>query len=139
MTVFVCLDDDNGMLFNNRRQSRDRAVIEDMLAFAGDEKIRMNAYSAKLFEGMEERIAVEDDLPDFLEDCFYFVETVPLQSCEDKIKTLVTYCWNRTYPADVHLDIAPEQNWSLAESKEFAGNSHEKITRKVYVSKGSRI
>ena len=41
MTVFICLDDKNGMLFNHRRQSRDKAVIEDMLSFAGYEKIYM--------------------------------------------------------------------------------------------------
>gem|GEM_PF-5722604 len=31
MDVFVCLDDRNGMLFNHRRQSRDREVIRDVL------------------------------------------------------------------------------------------------------------
>ena len=30
MTLYVCLDDKNGMLFNNRRQSRDRVVLEDI-------------------------------------------------------------------------------------------------------------
>ena len=28
MIVMVCIDDHNGMMFNHRRQSRDRAVIE---------------------------------------------------------------------------------------------------------------
>ena len=32
MTLYVCLDDRNGMLFNNRRQSRDRVVLEDIRA-----------------------------------------------------------------------------------------------------------
>ena len=30
MTLYFCLDDHNGMLFNHRRQSRDAAVLEDM-------------------------------------------------------------------------------------------------------------
>ena len=28
MKVIVCVDDNNGMMFNNRRQSRDEKVIE---------------------------------------------------------------------------------------------------------------
>lgn len=132
MTIFICLDDNNGMLFNNRRQSKDLAVIEDMLAFAGEEKIHMSAYSAKLFEGMEERIAVEEDLAGSLGARFCFVEDMPLAPWEDNIITLVIYCWNRVYPADVHLDIDPEAGFVLAESRDFPGNSHEKITRKIY-------
>ena len=31
MKIIACLDDNNGLLFNNRRQSRDRVVIEDIL------------------------------------------------------------------------------------------------------------
>lgn len=27
MTIIVCIDDNGGLLFNNRRQSRDRLVI----------------------------------------------------------------------------------------------------------------
>ena len=36
MTIFVCIDDKNGMLFNHRRQSRDEAVLKDMLDVAED-------------------------------------------------------------------------------------------------------
>ena len=31
MKVIVCVDDNNGMMFNNRRQSRDRILIEDVV------------------------------------------------------------------------------------------------------------
>ena len=31
MKMIVCLDDRNGVSFNNRRQSRDRVVIQDIL------------------------------------------------------------------------------------------------------------
>ena len=30
MKVIVCIDDNGGMLFNKRRQSRDRKVLEDI-------------------------------------------------------------------------------------------------------------
>ena len=31
MTIIVCLDDKNGLSFNNRRQSRDKILIEDII------------------------------------------------------------------------------------------------------------
>ncbi len=34
MIIAVCTDDNNGMLFNNRRQSRDMLLIEDLIKYA---------------------------------------------------------------------------------------------------------
>ena len=48
MTVFVCIDDTMGMAFNGRRQSRDSAVVEDILATCGGVP-QMDARSEKLF------------------------------------------------------------------------------------------
>ena len=39
MTVFVCLDDRGGMLFNLRRQSRDREQMADMLRLVGTRRL----------------------------------------------------------------------------------------------------
>ena len=52
----------------------------------------------------------------------------------DKITEIIVYRWNRDYPADLFLDI-DLKDWELAETAEFAGNSHEKITREVYRKK----
>ena len=55
-----------------------------------------------------------------------------LQLPQSGVETIIVYRWNRHYPAD---QIFPEE-WlqcrSLKESREFAGSSHEKITREVY-------
>ena len=39
MTVILCLDDRCGMAFNNRRQSRDKAVINDILTHLNGERL----------------------------------------------------------------------------------------------------
>ena len=39
MKIIVCLDDYGGMLFNHRRQSRDRVLIADVMQDMGEEKI----------------------------------------------------------------------------------------------------
>ena len=49
MKLIVCLDDNNGMMFNKRRQSRDRLLIENMLELCKGERLYTNEYSGKLF------------------------------------------------------------------------------------------
>ena len=44
MRVIVCLDDRNGMLFNRRRQSRDRRVVEDILRELGEKRLLVNGF-----------------------------------------------------------------------------------------------
>ena len=135
MTVFICLDDNYGMLFNRRRQSRDREVLKDMLAVS-EGSIWMNAYSAALFGTASEKIIVRDDVPGSVpEDGWCFLENIPLKPYEDKVERIVVYYWNRIYPADTYLDIDLNYGWEITDTKEFGGNSHEKITRKIYKRK----
>jgi hypothetical protein len=133
MKIFICLDDNNGMMFNGRRQSRDEAVVKDILDFAGEEKVWVSSYSSKLFHTNQERILIEDNISkDTLIHGYFFIENVPLKLYEDSIENLIVYCWNRVYPADVYLDINLNTDWEMIDTKEFGGKSHEKITRKIY-------
>ena len=50
MKVIVCVDDNNGMMFNNRRQSRDRILIEDVVKNVVGGNLLMAPYSAPLFK-----------------------------------------------------------------------------------------
>lgn len=133
MNVFICVDDNKGMLFNGRRQSRDEAIVKDILEFAGNDKIWMSSYSSKLFLASPDRILIEDNfLKDTLKYGYCFLENVPLKSYEDRIENLIVYGWNRVYPADTYLDVDLITDWEMIDTKEFGGKSHEKITRKIY-------
>ena len=44
MQVIVCVDDGMGMLFNHRRQSRDRVLIQRILEITKGKQIFMNTY-----------------------------------------------------------------------------------------------
>lgn len=132
MTIFICADDNNGVLFNHRRQSRDEAVLEDMVMAAG-KKVWVNSYSSRLFGGDSDSIITEDDMLDWApKGSCCFVENIPLKPYEDRIESVIVYYWNRIYPADTYLDIDLENGWEVTDIKEFAGTSHEKITRKTY-------
>ncbi len=135
MTVAVCVDNRGGTLFNGRRLSRDRFLIADLLALAGEAAVWAAPFSAALFAGLGERVTISDDFLSRAGDrdvCF--VENVPLTPYMDRSDRLVIYRWNRDYPSDTRLDVQPEEyGLHLAESFDFAGSSHEKITREVYV------
>ena len=133
MKVVVCIDDNGGMLFNRRRQSRDQALLEDVMKRT--DKLWIHSFSEKLFAEYKEKMIIADD---FLTKAGYgetcFVENQHLESYTEKIEEFILYKWNRKYPADFCLDINLN-GWNLKEESEFAGTSHEKITREIY-SKG---
>ena len=131
MKVIVCLDERLGMLFHNRRLSRDRKVIEDICKRT--EKLYISAFSETLFQEMEVNLCVDEA---FLEKAsageVCFAENQFLKNYEEKIEELVVYQWNRSYPSDVQIDL-PIHTWKMVNEEEFEGFSHEKITRQVYV------
>ncbi|MDE7244947.1 MAG: ribonuclease Z [Oscillospiraceae bacterium] len=133
MIAIVCIDDSGGMLFNRRRQSQDRLLREDLLREAAGKTLWMNAYSARQFKGaLPETVRAEEDFLDRAgsgELCF--VENRDLAPYAGKLEGLIVYRWNRQYPADLFFTV-PLENWTLVRQEEFAGSSHEKITKEVY-------
>lgn len=135
MNIIICLDDNNGMMFNKRRQSQDIILRADLKEFIKDKDLYMNNYSYKLYKDIDNgNIKVSEN---FLEQCtendFCLVEDKLLNNYINKINNIIIYKWNRIYPSDLYFDINLTSNsWELLETKEFQGSSHEKITRIIY-------
>ena len=134
MILIVCVDDHNGMMFNHRRQSQDRVLRADVLELTAGKALWMNAYSRKQFtESDEDEIRVDEMLLDTAGDGeFCFVENADVSDCVEQIEEIYVYRWNRDYPADVYFPV-DLGGWKCEETKEFAGSSHEKITRERYI------
>ena len=131
MHLVVCVDDRMGMCFAGRRQSMDRLLREDLLALTQGAAIWMAPYSAGQFEASPENLQMAEDFTEKAgagEYCF-----CELQLPRGNIESIILYRWNRHYPADFVFPAEWLQCRSLKETKEFAGSSHEKITREVYV------
>lgn len=135
MIVMICVDDHNGMMFNHRRQSRDSAVQERVLRCSENSRLWINEYSSKLFpEPKPDWLSVD---PAFLDRAgsgeYCFVEDQDIRPYEDELESIILFQWNRSYPADFHFpaDIL-SHGWTMTESEEFEGSSHEKIIREVY-------
>ena len=136
MHIIVCVDDDLGMTFHHRRQSRDRLLRKRILKLTRNSVLWMNEYSAKQFS--------QDDAPqlrvdgEFLSSAktgeFCFVEDEALAPYAPLIEKIFLYRWNRKYPSDRKFDLdLNEGGWRSEESTDFPGSSHAAITEEVYV------
>lgn len=131
MKLIFCLDDRNGMMFNNRRQSQDRILRSRMLEMTENSRIIMSPYSAKQFTE-DGNISVSKSPQGRAKlDDFYFVEDLPFAL--ENVDEIIIYRWNRHYPADKYFDIDINSiGFVLCSSEDFEGSSHEKITEEKY-------
>lgn len=139
MVVYITLDKNNGMMFNNRRQSQDRIMRKNMLKHCNGSKLWITQYSQMLFDQQEDseipaNIVVDDDfLNKAASDDHCFIENDSLSAWIDRIDTLVIYKWNRDYPADFYFDFSIlDGHWKKFSVNDFKGSSHNKITREVW-------
>ena len=129
MTVYVCLDDRDGLLFNKRRQSRDTAVLADIRASVPD-VLTVDPFSEKLIR--EAAIPCVQAAEAFSEETHFFLEARPASEVVPLASTVVIYRWNRHYPADVRFDCDLAA-FTLQSTTQFPGKSHDVITKEVYV------
>ena len=149
MKIIVCVDNQNGMMFNHRRQSQDRVLRKRILELTGGKKLWMNAYSQKQFLQVNGNMPKEQEQSGQLgqsgqiqADEAFLEKAGPGGPCcvEDRsvapfagrVERVVLYRWDRAYPADLYWDLSLE-GWTLARREEFPGFSHEIITKEVYI------
>lgn len=131
MNIILCLDDKNGILFNKRRQSRDRVLCERVLELSAGSRLLMNEYSAKIFP--EGNIIVDENfLKNAVTGDYCFVENADFLRYTEKIEDVIIYRWNRVYPSDVKIDASFFSGREAASTEDFEGSSHEKITEVIY-------
>lgn len=131
MNIIVCLDNKNGLTFNNRRQSQDSIVRQDILNLTKSSKLLMNTYSAKQFTEQNQIVIAEDFCNIANVGDYCFVENIDVSQFSQKIEQVIIYKWNRDYPSDFkfNLDLS---NYKLVATRDFIGNSHDKITQEIY-------
>jgi hypothetical protein len=131
MNVIICLDDNKGMLFNNRRQSRDKALLTDIFRDLKGEKLFVTPFSEKLMADYSDSISVCEDASVIGEGQWFFCENIDLTPFCNNIEKIIVYKWNRVYPADFYCEIDLGA-FNIVSEGEFPGSSHEKITKIVY-------
>ena len=131
VTLIVCVDEQGGMTYNGRRQSRDGAVLEDIKRSC-DGRIFISPFSEKYFKDSECTVA-ENPLSEAGESDYCFIEDMSARAYLGKIDKIIIYNWNEEYPLDTKFDILPlEEGFRLTGRIEFAGRAHKKITKEIY-------
>ena len=91
-----CVDDQGGLAFNHRRQSRDRGLVADLLAAAGGRPVFCLPYSAGLFDPG----TVTDDPGAVSADGILFLENADpaayIPHAEERFCTAGTGCTRQT-------------------------------------------
>ena len=131
MNLIVCLDNGGGMAFCSRRQSRDSVLCRNIIGLTNGKTLFVSPYTAGLFENGF--TADSNFLKTAGKGDFCFTELDNPAPFADKIENIIVYRWNRDYPADLYFPQSLLKSRKLLEKTDFAGSSHEKITREVYV------
>ena len=135
MIMIAFVDEKDGMMFNRRRQSRDKTALQRIVDMTAESTLWMNEYSAPLFtEFAAPQIQVDARFLDKAGPGDYcLVENVDISPYLPFIEKIILFNWNRTYPSDVKFPIKlGSGKWRLNSTEDFPGNSHEKITMEVY-------
>ena len=134
MILIVCVDERNGMMFNNRRQSRDKILTGHIIEKAKDKKLWITTFSKDIFNIEEdENIMIDDNFYSVAEkEDYCFIENIDANNFIDKVDKIIIYNWNKHYPADRYFNINLN-NWEIISEENFEGYSHENITEKIFV------
>ncbi len=147
MNIIICLDKNNGIGFNNRRQSRDREVIVDILEVCNNKKLWMNSYSKEMFDEsikvledyekrqellkiIDKNINVDESFLDKVDrEDYCFVESGIINDYRECVDKVIVYRWDKVYPQDEMFDIG---RYRINNIKEIKGYSHDVIIREIY-------
>ncbi len=131
MLWFACIDDNKGMMFGSRRQSKDRVLRAHMLAACEGRTLWMSTYSAAQFEDGAAVRADDRYAEKMQEGDACFIENGDFPAALPQ--TLILYHWNRRYPADTYFPFDPlDVGYRLISTEEFVGSSHDNITVERY-------
>lgn len=125
MKIIVCVDQNNGILFNQRRVSSDKSIFNDIKK--NNYKIGISEYSKDIFDDNEVDYQVIDN-GNFYD--YIFVEDYNYQKL-DNIDEIIVYNFNRKYPSDYKLKLNFD-DYQIVNNYDFVGNSHDKITKVIY-------
>lgn len=132
MILMVCIDDRGGLMFNHRRQSRDRVLCARMLEIAKGKGLHVTPYTQKIFDAAAPLRVTDEPWLTAGTGEYYFAEDgqIPMENVE----RVYLYRWNRAYPGDRFFDCdLAALGFELAHSEDFVGSSHDRITEEIYV------
>lgn len=125
MTVIICVDNNGGILFNGKRQSKDRIFRKYLLDIVEkkNSRIAMSPYTYSQFkeDKRKELTDVKEEFS-FDEDYIFLERAIPI--LWEKVNNLILCCWNRDYPADEYFNLPIGVECILQKTEEIVSDSH---------------
>ena len=91
MIAIVCVDDNRGMMFNNRRQSKDAALIKKVMEITKGKTLWIGSYSFTLFHDSDNIIVDDKFLSKASVGEYCFIETEDLMPYEGKFESIIVH------------------------------------------------
>lgn len=125
MTVIICVDNNGGILFNGKRQSKDRIFRKYLLNIVEkkNSRIAMSPYTYSQFKE-DERKELTDVKEEFSFDEDYIFLERAISILWEKVNNLILCCWNRDYPADEYFNLPIGVECILQKTEEIVSDSH---------------
>ena len=113
MYIIICLDDNNGLAFNHRRQSQDRIVAEDIRKTVGEKKLWITDYSRKLFQAVSNLEISENPKEEAKKGEYVFQELETLDTDDEQIEQFIIY----RSPRKKNKSVGSENGLKMSVSK----------------------
>ena len=138
MKLIVCLENNNGVIFNKRRVSSDKKVTKKIIELTQEKKLWVSYYTQELFIGKDinkTRLVLSNSIfKKAGENDYVWIENIMPKNLDD-CSELIVFRWNRDYPSDVKFDFDLSDSFELTSAKIIKGNSHDEITEEHYTRK----
>lgn len=134
--IAFAVDDNNGMMFNHRRVSKDSKLCKELLdtVYSSGGRLQIRPYSSPLFE---DGVYTSDDPWNKAgPNDIVFIEDVDPATIPG-VTEVTLFRWNRKYPSDLKSTFNFSE-YEFIEIKEFTGSSHEKITKETWKKQEKR-
>ena len=142
MTLIVCVDDDMGLTFAGRRQSRDRVLFARIRDKVAGREAWTSAYTASALFPDDAKRPTNWHISDIParaaapgEVCFaedLSSREIANAASNGDLKEIWMYHWNRAYPGTDHFPAALlSDGWQLVSSCGFHGCAHPTILEEV--------
>ena len=125
MKLIAIVDDNYGMMFNNRRQSKDSVLIDRIAELSKDSKLWVSMYTRSLFPH-NTNIVLSQNFGQADKEDYCFVEDDKVSDIKEHIDIIYLYRWNRVYPSDTTFPEKLLNDFVLENTDEFQGSSHDK-------------
>lgn len=127
INLILCVGKNGSMMFNSRRVSRDNVVTGKITEIAND-RLYIYPYSSDLFPNAN----IFSDETTLTDGDYVFIENKHPAEFIEHAKYIYLFNWNRTYPADISIDINAFSSFRSIGKEDFSGMSHDKITLEVF-------